>query len=259
MNVIKTLTDQTNTVIRYGRRNAPTVLTLLGVCGFVAAVVKTAQSADKAVEAKKKLEKKITEETPTTEKVVETVKAYAPVYGPVLILGTASAVCIFSANHINNKRLAAVTAAYSLCDTNFKEYRNKVIEKFGEKKDQAVIDEIAQDKVTNNPVEDVIQAYTGDTLFMDGVTKQYFRSNREYVLRKLMEFKNLLFIETFLSHNDWIDTLDDPNLKHVSYGDNIGYNSTNNIDIYFSVTEASNGEPCTVIEYRTPPTYDIYM
>lgn len=59
---------------------------------------------------------------------VELAKAYAPAVG----LGVLSIGCILTSNNIIRKRNVALSAAYATLDKSFKEYKNRVVERFGE-------------------------------------------------------------------------------------------------------------------------------
>ena len=56
----------------------------------------------------------------------------AKLYGPAIILGTLSITSILASNNIRN---VALGAAYAAIDKSFKEYRGRVIERFGEQVD----------------------------------------------------------------------------------------------------------------------------
>lgn len=57
-------------------------------------------------------------------------------YAPSVILGTLSLASILTSNHILNKRNVALAAAYTTVDTGFKDYRKRVVERFGEELDK---------------------------------------------------------------------------------------------------------------------------
>lgn len=59
----------------------------------------------------------------------------AKLYAPALILGTLSITSILASNNILRKRNVALGAAYIAIDKSFKEYRTRVIERFGEQVD----------------------------------------------------------------------------------------------------------------------------
>lgn len=56
----------------------------------------------------------------------------AKLYGPAVVLGVASAASILASHNIMKKRNVAIAAAYSAVDKSFKDYRGRVLERFGE-------------------------------------------------------------------------------------------------------------------------------
>ena len=56
--------------------------------------------------------------------------------GPSVILGALSITSILASNNILRKRNVALSAAYAAIDKGFKEYRSRVIERFGEEVDR---------------------------------------------------------------------------------------------------------------------------
>lgn len=60
----------------------------------------------------------------------------AKLYAPSVILGALSITCVVSSNNILRKRNAALAAAYTAVDKSFKNYRNNVVERFGEELDK---------------------------------------------------------------------------------------------------------------------------
>ena len=63
-------------------------------------------------------------------------KKYLKLYGPSLILGALSITSILASNNILRKRNVALAAAYATIDNSFKEYRSRVIERFGKDLDR---------------------------------------------------------------------------------------------------------------------------
>ncbi|MDE8707678.1 DUF6353 family protein, partial [[Ruminococcus] torques] len=79
------------------------------------------------------------------------------------------------------RRNAALATAYTLSESALNDYQEKVIEMFGEKKNEAVKDAIAKDKVEKNPVvtREVIITEKGNTLCYDAVSGRYFKGDIE--------------------------------------------------------------------------------
>ena len=67
---------------------------------------------------------------------IQTGVKLAKLYIPAVTLGVLSLGCIIVSNNILRKRNIALAAAYTALDTSFKEYRDRVTEKFGEEVDK---------------------------------------------------------------------------------------------------------------------------
>lgn len=61
----------------------------------------------------------------------QTAVKFVKLYGPSVLLGAASLTCILTSNNILRKRNIALAAAYAGIDKSFKEYRSRVVERFG--------------------------------------------------------------------------------------------------------------------------------
>nr|MDE6020527.1 hypothetical protein [Ruminococcus sp.] len=66
---------------------------------------------------------------------VQTGIKFIKLYAPAVIIGTLSITSILASNNILCKRNVALGAAYAAIDKSFKEYRDRVIERFGEQVD----------------------------------------------------------------------------------------------------------------------------
>ena len=62
--------------------------------------------------------------------------SFAKLYAPAVILGTLSITSILASNNILRKRNVALSAAYAAVDKGFKDYRERVVERFGEQVDK---------------------------------------------------------------------------------------------------------------------------
>lgn len=82
----------------------------------------------------------------------QTAVKFIKLYGPAVALGTVSIVSILAGHNITRKRNLALTAAYATIDNSFKQYRNRVIERFGEELDR----ELRYDVKTKEVEETVV-------------------------------------------------------------------------------------------------------
>lgn len=63
---------------------------------------------------------------------VQTGLKLVKLYAPAIAAGALSVTCILASNNIMRKRNVALAAAFTAVDTSFKEYRSRLIERFGE-------------------------------------------------------------------------------------------------------------------------------
>lgn len=135
------------------KKYAPEVMVVVGVVGVVASAVMACKATTKAgaiVEDTKDQMDQIHEVAETHAEeyseddmkkdtvivYTQTAVKFAKLYGPAVILGAASIACILGSHHILSKRNAALAAAYATVDKGFKEYRGRVIERFGKELDK---------------------------------------------------------------------------------------------------------------------------
>jgi hypothetical protein len=78
------------------------------------------------------------EDRQTDKRIIHTrlVVDIAKLYAPSVVLGAAGIACLTKSHNILEQRNAALTAAYVALDKGFKEYRARVVERYGETEDQ---------------------------------------------------------------------------------------------------------------------------
>ena len=67
---------------------------------------------------------------------VQTAVKFVKLYAPAVIIEGLGITCILASNNIMRKRNVALGAAYATLDKSYKEYRNRVIDKFGKEVDK---------------------------------------------------------------------------------------------------------------------------
>lgn len=158
LEIMNTVTRSLHRVGFKFKKHSPEILVGAGIVGVVGSAVMACKSTTKLDEVleepKEKIEKihelmenpdmvpegkEYTEEDGKkdltimyTQSAVKVVKLYAP----AVILGTVSIAAILGGHHILRKRNLALAAAYATIDKGFKEYRGRVIERFGEELDK---------------------------------------------------------------------------------------------------------------------------
>ena len=158
MNKTELFNSVTRTLHKVGfglKKHSPEILVVGGVVGAVASGVMACKATTKlstVLEEHKEQTDQIhdyVEEHGFTEKYTEedskkdltivtaqTGLKVVKLYAPAVILGTVSVVAILGGHNILRKRNAALAAAYAVVDKGFKEYRGRVIERFGKELDR---------------------------------------------------------------------------------------------------------------------------
>lgn len=236
------------------QKHSPEILMGIGVTGMVTTTVLAVKATPRALDliALEKEELKVDKLTP-----VETIKATWKCYIPAMVLCAASTSCIIGANSVNLKRNAALAAAYKLSETAFTEYREKVVETIGEKKEASVKDAIAKKRVEHKPAakQEVVLTGKGNTLCFDSISGRYFRSDIDKLRKAENELnKRMLQRENYISLSQFYEEI---GLTSTSISDELGWNvDTGLIDLYFSSQLADDGTPCVVVQYDNMPVYD---
>lgn len=235
------------------KKHSPEILTGIGIAGMITTTVMAVRATPKALILIEERKEEIGAEKLEAMDMVKTTWAC---YIPAAITGTLSVACLIGASSVNARRNAALATAYTLSESALKDYQGKVIEMFGEKKNEAVKDAVAKDKVEKNPVvtREVIITEKGNTLCYDAISGRYFKSDIEKIKKAECELNRQMLDDMYVSLNDFYYEI---GLDSVKLGDELGWNiDSGYIDLSFSSQLASDGTPCLVIDYSVAPRYD---
>lgn len=153
--ILKSENGVTSKAVMKLKKHSPEILVVAGIAGTVVSAVLACKATTKVAEildeTKGTLDtihegmetgaingQEYTNEDGKKDTVVvyaQTGMKLAKLYGPAIILGTLSVTSILASNNILRKRNVALGAAYAAIDKSFKEYRGRVIERFGEQVD----------------------------------------------------------------------------------------------------------------------------
>lgn len=166
-------------------------------------------------------------------------------YIPAAISGVLTIGCTVSANKLGSKKTAAAYSLLAISERAFDEYKDKVVEQIGEKKEQAIRDEIAQDRVSSAPA--VIVGGSGTVLCYEMHTGRYFNADMETLRRaeNLVNAKLLREDESSLSDFYYL-----VGLPTTSYSSSTGWRSDRLLEIRYSTTMSDDSRPCLAFEYN---------
>jgi hypothetical protein len=159
------------------KKHSPEILIVAGVIGTVTSAVMACKATTKAgaILEKTKLElNDINDVAADVEAGIIPAKEYTPedhkkdlvgvyartgidfvkLYAPSVILGTLSLTAIISSHNILRKRNIGLAAAYAAVDKGFKEYRGRVIERFGKEMDRELKYNIKAKEIIETEVDE---------------------------------------------------------------------------------------------------------
>lgn len=171
------MTNITRTFNRVGlqvRKHSPEILMIAGVVGTVVSAVMACKATTKlsgimdntkgqvdaihyAKEHPEELKEEYTSEDAKKDLTIVYTKTgieLAKLYGPSIALGALSIAGILTSNSIHRRRNVALAAAYTAVDTGFKQYRGRLIERFGEQLDKELRYNIKNVEVEEKIVDD---------------------------------------------------------------------------------------------------------
>ena len=250
------LTTIAKDIRKFASKRSPEILTGIGIAGMITTTILAVRATPKALEL---IEDQKEEESVDELSSFEVVKVAWKPYIPAMVTCVVSTACLIGASSVNTKRNAALATAYKLSETALSEYRDKVVETIGEKKERIVRDKVAEERVKKNPVSknEVIITGNGKTLCFDPISGRYFMCSIETIKKaeNTLNKQMLHDISGYVSLNEFYDEL---GLDHTSVGNDLGWNTNQLIDIDFSSQLNDNGEPSVVLDYLVAPKCDYY-
>ena len=255
-------------------KHSPEILTGVGIAGMITTAVLAVKATPKALMLIDSKKQEIFDELDPSEvpgnntnykdlqlKPIEVVKVAWKPYIPAAVTCVASVTCLIGASSVNAKRNAALATAYELSKTALADYKEKVVETVGEKKEEIIREKVAQKKVDENPPtkSEVIITGSGDVLFLEPVSMRYFKSDIENI-RKIINDLNYRLTAGMEEYISLSELYDEIGLSHTAQSDDIGWNiyRDGQINIDFPATKTEKGEPCLMLEYNVEPRYDYH-
>jgi hypothetical protein len=132
------------------KRNSPTILMILGIGGVITSAVMACKATLKVEEVLDKSKRDIDKIKASKDALLEypdykkdltlvygrTTLEFLKMYGPAILLCTASVSALLGSHGIMRKRNLALTAAVKTVEKAFKSYRKRVIDELGAEKDR---------------------------------------------------------------------------------------------------------------------------
>lgn len=208
------------------KKNAGTILSVMGSIGVVATAITAARAAPKAI----KLLEDAREEKGSKLSKMEIAQIGFKTYLPVGLVSAATITCIMSANVLSRNKQANITSAYALLDQSYKDYRRKVIEMYGEETDHKIIEAIAVDRAKEVRISasymcDNVDLSLDDSsgkpvLWYEEYSKRFFEATLEQILSAEYHLNRNYILRGCATINEMYDFF---GLDPVEWGDDLGW------------------------------------
>ena len=292
--IMKSVNGVASKAVMKLKKHSPEILVMAGIAGTVVSAVLACKATTKVAEILDETKGTLDtihegmetgaingQEYTTEDGKKDTVVVYAQtgmklakLYAPAIILGTLSITSILASNNILRKRNVALGAAYAAIDKSFKEYRGRVIERFGEQVDTELkygikakkFEETVKDPETGKEKKvkstvNVANADSGYARFFDETCNGYEKDTQYnlLMLRGQQQYANdLLHARGYVFLNDVYDML---GIDRTKEGQIVGwvYNKNNEVGdnfVDFGIletnreTEDGSYEPAILLDFN---------
>ena len=247
----------------YFKRHGSTVLTCIGGIGVIATTVTAVQATPKAIALLEKAKKEKGEELTKLDKI----KITGTTYIPTIIMGIGTITCIFGANVLNKRTQAALVSAYTMIDSSYREYRQKLKELYGEEAHEKIVDAIAIEKAEDMYVRNAYMCGTCDltsdkscsdpVVFYDEHSGRFFESTIEQVINAEYHLNRNYILRGYSFLNEFYEFL---GIEETDYGSVLGWTPTDDGEYWIEFNHrkaiGKDGKEFYVIEMPFEPSYD---
>jgi hypothetical protein len=237
-------------VTHFGRNNSPAIWAGLAIAGTMTTAYLTARATVKACRELHETYDVFEERYIRGDDRVEpkdAVKAVWKFYIPPAVSGVLTIVCMVTSVRVGNRRTASITAAAAVAEKAFDEYRNKIVEKFGETKEQRIRDELAEEKILRNPPKDIIVTGSGEVLCCELFTGRYFKSSMEKLRKAENDINAQILAERYITLNEFYYAVE---LPITSTSNDVGWDSDRLLELQFTAVLNPDGNPCLAFDYN---------
>lgn len=239
------LSQITGAVMKGVKNNSSILLSISAGIGTITTAYLTAKATAKSLEVLEEKHNCQLKDLPIRK---EDVKLVWTNYIPPALSAVATIACVVGANRIDAKRTLAAQSAFAISQRAFSDYRDKVIEEYGERKDQTFRAAVAEDQVRANPPKgELLIAGPGNVLCCEQYTGRYFQSDMQTLKTAVNDLNERLLKHDYATLDDWYYIL---GLNYTSTSSRMGWGSEKLLVLEFSTVMTEDGRPCLAFEYN---------
>lgn len=250
----------------FTKKNSPIILAGSAIAGVISTSYfsyKAGSRADKILQEYRKDMKDCKPDDKEAKRAVigETAKKMIPVMAPPVIMGGTTIACIAGSHAISSRRIAVLSAAYTLSESTVKNLNVKMEEILGEKKARSIRDAVMKDKLKADSDKDrkllsdgqMLIPNDGTVLCKDLYSGRLFYSTYEKISQAIVKCSYDIISDMYISLNDFYEAIGSPQLGPIPLGNDMGWNidDTQNgkLPIILTALLTDDGKPCLCVEY----------
>jgi hypothetical protein len=236
-------------VLRSGvKRNSPIILSATAGVGVIATAYLASKATLEAAELIRETEKqrpKFINRDNKKDTAIDVTKLVWRLYVPTAISAVSTISCIAGANRIQSRKTLAAQAAFAVSERVYSEYRDKVIEEYGESKDKKIRDSMVEDRVKKSG--EIIIAGSGGVLCCELFTGRYFDCDIEALRRSVNELNKKILAHDYATFNDFYYMV---GISQTTESGQLGWKSSRLMELEFTSVLAPNDVPCLAFDYN---------
>lgn len=240
-----TLTQLVKRTEQIFRNNSPVIMAAIGVSGTLSTAYLTGKASFYAAQDIDLVQTRENRKMSNKEKV----KIVWKLYIPAAVSGVTTVACIVGSARVGTRRTAAAYSMLSVSEKAFTEYKDKVVETIGERKERSIQDSVAQDRVNANPAStrEVIITGGGNVLCCELFTGRYLQSDFETLRKAQNDVNAKIFSQNYVTLSDFYEMI---GLPITSNSWNVGWDSSKMMELSFSTVLSEDQRPCIAFNYN---------
>jgi hypothetical protein len=245
---VKNLTQLTGALGKGIKANSPLILTVAAGVGVITTAYLSSVASFQAARVIRAKEDVNGTPSDRKQRVIDRTKLVWKLYIPTGISCVTTIGCVVGANRIESKKTLAATTALAFTERAYSEYRDKVVEEFGVRKDQSIRDKVVAEHVKSTaPSQEVLVTGPGNVLCCELFTGRYFTSDMETLRRVTNNLNAKMLTHDYATLTDFYYHV---GLPQTSESSRIGWESSRLMELIFSTALTEDGRPCITFEYN---------
>jgi hypothetical protein len=247
------LSQLTGTVLKTIKVNSPTILSVAAGVGTLATAILVGKASFDAANVIREQEEKIPPPINPKERTKERIRLVWRLYIPSAVSTASTIVCVIGASRVATRKTLAAHAALAFTERAYSDYRDKIVEEFGVRKDQSIRDKVVAEQVEKKPPpsQDVLVTGPGNVLCCELFTMRYFACDIEKLRKTQNELNARLIKHDYATLDDFYYML---GLRQTTVSGSMGWTSDKMMELIFSTTLSDDGRPCLTFEYNYTKT-----